>query len=79
MLRIVLQQLKDRKIIDDRLIFQNDGTNNWYSEVLLPSPFLSRTRKDEHSESWTHAGGVVGKFTVGKAGGLSLNDNCDVF
>ena len=80
MLRIILQQIKEKKIIDDDLSYPNDDID-WYSEALLPSPFLARTRGDNLSESWTHADGVVGKFKIGKTdtGDLSLKDACDFF
>jgi hypothetical protein len=34
----------------------------------LPSPFLARSRRDPLGESWTHADGAVGHFTVGSIG-----------
>lgn len=34
----------------------------WFSEGLLYSAFLPRTRGDKLAESWTHADGVVGHF-----------------
>lgn len=37
----------------------------WFSEGLLPSPFLARHRGDPLAEGWTHADGVVGHFDVG--------------
>ncbi len=53
----------------------------WFSEALLPSPFLPRYRGDKLSESWTHADGVVGEFIIGENqyGDLSLKENCDFF
>lgn len=36
----------------------------WYSEALLPSPFLPRFRGDTLAESLTHADGVVGHFRM---------------
>lgn len=38
----------------------------WFSEALLPSAFLARYRGDPLAESWTHADGVIGHFTIGK-------------
>ena len=64
MLRIILQEIKDKKIIHSDLSYQ-DNNVDWFSEALLPSPFLARTRGDKLSESWTHADGVVGKFHIG--------------
>ena len=40
----------------------------WYSEALLPSAFLSRFRGDPHGESYTHADGVIGHFSIGGNG-----------
>ncbi len=52
----------------------------WFSEALLPSPFL---RGKAGREGYTHADGVVGKFCIGedkkKKGKLSLNPGCDFF
>ncbi len=44
----------------------------WYSEALLPSPFLPRTRGDRLAESYTHADGAVGHFTIGGSGAGDL-------
>lgn len=35
---------------------------NWYSEVLLSSPFGARQRADSLAEGFTNADGVVGQF-----------------
>lgn len=80
MLRIILQQIKDKGIIHEDLLFP-DNNIDWFSEALLPSPFFARTRGDSLSESWTHADGVVGKFEIGKkdTGGLTLKDSSDFF
>lgn len=40
----------------------------WCSEALLHSQFLPRSRGDQLSESWTHADGVVGHFSIGGSG-----------
>jgi hypothetical protein len=80
MLRIILQQIKEKRIIHKDLTYPNDDID-WYSEALLPSPFLARNRGDNLSESYTHADGVVGKFKIGKkeTGDLTLIDSCDFF
>jgi len=80
MLRIVLQQIKEKEIVHEDLSFPDDSID-WFSEALLPSPFLARTRGDILSETWTHADGVVGKFDIGKkdTGDLILKDSCDFF
>jgi hypothetical protein len=46
----------------------------WYSEALLPSRFLPQRRGDIRAESFTHADGVVGHFTIspGERGEASL-------
>ena len=40
----------------------------WFSEALLRSQFLPRTHGDLLAESWTHADGVIGHFTIGDVG-----------
>jgi hypothetical protein len=40
----------------------------WFSEALLPSRFLPRTRGDALAEAWTHADGIIGQFEIGKDG-----------
>ena len=37
----------------------------WFSEALLPSQFLPRSRGDPLGEGWTHADGVIGNVTIG--------------
>jgi len=46
----------------------------WYSEALLPSAFLPEWRGDSRAESWTHADGVIGHFSIGDGakGNLTL-------
>ncbi len=53
----------------------------WYSEALLPSPFLPKDKKDKFAESWTHADGVIGDFEIGKEnkGGLTLKPEAKHF
>ncbi|MDR4886307.1 hypothetical protein RGU12_01955 [Fredinandcohnia sp. QZ13] len=55
--------------------------SKWYSEALLPSPFLPEFRGDTLSEAHTHADGVIGKFKIGSSGhgDLVLEDDCDQF
>ena len=78
-LRIILLQIKEKRIVHQDLLFPDNV--DWFSEALLPSPFLARKRGDNLSESWTHADGVVGKFEIGKkdTGDLILKDSCDFF
>lgn len=40
----------------------------WFSEGLLPSQFLPRTRGDPLGEGWTHADAVVGHVAVSRVG-----------
>jgi len=46
--------------------------SRWYSEALLPSAFLPRSRSDSLAESWTHADGVIGHFEIGKGAKANL-------
>src|SRR4051812_42560146 len=66
LLRLTLDW-SERHAPDHHRLFFLPGAR-WYSEALLPSQFLPRYRGDKLSESWTHADGVVGHFTVGIAG-----------
>lgn len=73
MLRLVLDWLSRHHGIDHDLSFA--PSDKWYSEALLPSAFLARTRGDRLAESWTHADGVIGDIVIGKNrdGDLSLS------
>ena len=66
MLRVILDWYSHQNIDDHHLSFSKDA--RWYSEILLPSPFLPRFQKDLFSESYTHADGAIKHFTVGKSG-----------
>jgi hypothetical protein len=46
--------------------------SRWYSEALLPSAFLPRSRPDSLAESRTHADGVIGHFEIGKGAKANL-------
>ena len=72
MLRLVLSLFEELQIADHPLAMP--GSCRWYSEALLPTPFLPRTRKDQFGESWTHADGVIGHFAIGSGakGDLAL-------
>ena len=39
--------------------------NKFFSEGLLPSPFLTKGKKNPFAESHTHADGVIGDFIIG--------------
>ncbi len=70
MLRLVLHWFSMNPVIGHPLIFPSDGF--WFSEALLPSPFLPRHRGDPLSESRTHADGVIGQVIIGKQGKADL-------
>jgi len=55
--------------------------SQWYSEALLPSAFLPEWRGDSRAESWTHADGVIGHFSIGDGakGNLTLNPDATHF
>jgi hypothetical protein len=55
--------------------------SRWYSEALLSSPFLTKCKKNNLSESYTHADGVIGDFQIGHSGkgDLVLNEDCEQF
>lgn len=74
MLRIVLDWFSRHPGIDHTLSFNQ--SDKWYSEALLSSAFLARTRGDKLAESWTHADGVIGNFLIGanRDGDLTLSE-----
>ena len=78
MLRLILNWFANNPGIEyEGLSIPNDCT--WFSEALLPSPFL---RGKTEREGYTHADGVAGKFYIGedkKKGKLFLREDCDFF
>lgn len=64
LLRLVLDWFFTHNVPNHPLEFHANA--KWFSEALLPSPFLARFRGDPLAESWTHADGVIGRFTIGK-------------
>ena len=70
LLRLVLDWFASHSIPDHPLAFAAEAS--WFSEALLPSPFLARFRGDELAESWTHADGVIGHFKIGEGGKADL-------
>lgn len=62
MLRFMLDRLAKNREIQHDLCFAPYAS--WYSEALLASRFLPEQRGDSKAESYTHADGVVGHFTV---------------
>jgi hypothetical protein len=65
----------------DCLPFRFEPTARWFSEALLYSAFLPRSRGDQLAESLTHADGVVGQFLFDAAtkAGLVLDPKCSQF
>jgi hypothetical protein len=62
MLRLVLDWLDQNRQVEHPLSFRAGA--RWYSEALLPSRFLPKTRDDSRAESFTHADGIIGHFGV---------------
>jgi len=62
MLRLVLDWLDRNRQVEHPLSFS--ASARWYSEALLPSRFLPKTRGDSRAESFTHADGIIGHFGV---------------
>ena len=72
LLRLVLDWFSTHPVPDHPLTCSENA--QWFSEALLPSPFLSRYKGDHLAETWTHADGVIGHFQIGGKNrtGLSL-------
>ena len=72
LLRLALDWFSRNSIASHPLSVPPDGC--WYSEALLPSAFLPRSRGDPLGELWTHADAAIGHFRVGAGakGDLSL-------
>ncbi len=72
LLRLVLDWFDRDRTLSHQLSFLPGA--RWYSEALLPSRFLPQRRGDERAESFTHADGVVGHFSIapGERGEASL-------
>ena len=71
LLRLFFDWFSGHEVEDHPLSFPQGA--RWFSEALLPSAFLPRSRKDPLGESWTHADGVIGHFRVGGAGKTDLS------
>jgi hypothetical protein len=71
-LRLVLDWFDRNRDFIHPLSFAPDA--RWYSEALLPSRFLPQTRGDQRAESFTHADGVIGHFSIspGQRGDASI-------
>lgn len=72
MLRLVLDWFDRNRELSHSLSFAPEA--RWYSEALLPSRFLPQTRGDPRAESFTHADGVIGHFSIspGLSGDASI-------
>jgi hypothetical protein len=66
MLRLILDWFSRQPSSTHQLSFEKDA--RWYSEILLPSQFLPRFQTDPQAESYTHADGVIGHFSIGRSG-----------
>jgi hypothetical protein len=62
MLRLVLDWFDRNRDRPHEIAFRPEA--RWYSEALLPSRFRPRRRGDDKAESFTHADGVVGHFSI---------------
>ena len=62
MLRLVLDWFDRNRNIIYPLAFAPNA--RWYSEALLPSRFLPQKRGDKRAESFTHADGIIGHFSI---------------
>lgn len=70
LLRLILDWFSTHPVPNHPLAFPEKA--QWFAEALLPSAFLARHARDPLAESWTHADGVVGNFTIGRAGKADL-------
>ena len=79
LLRLVLDWLDRHREVEHPLSFMPGA--RWYSEALLPSRFLPRTRGDKLAESFTHADGLIGHFDVdsGQRGDARLRPGVQQF
>lgn len=70
LLRIIIDWFSRHRVDDYPLSFQRGSV--WFSEALLPSPFLPRNRGDLLGETRTHADGVIGQIDIGRTGKADL-------
>lgn len=71
LLRLVIDWFSRNDVPEHHLTFLKGS--RWYSEALLPSAFLPRSRGDPLGESWTHVDGAIGAFEIGKEGKADLS------
>jgi hypothetical protein len=79
LLRLILDWFSTHEVKDHPLSFSESA--RWFSEALLPTAFLPRSRQDPLGESWTHADGVIGHFEIGNRGrgDLCLSEGANHF
>jgi len=70
LLRLILEWFSGQGPIGHPLDFHSGA--RWFSDALLPSPFLPRFQKDPLAEARTHADGVIGQIEIGRAGKSDL-------
>lgn len=61
-LRLILDWFDRNRDFQHPLAFAPEAC--WYSEALLPSRFLPQMRGDTRAESFTHADGIIGHFSI---------------
>lgn len=79
MTRLLVEISTEAKIRLHNIDFGN--INHWYSEGLLSSPFLARSRNDTLAEGYTHADMALGDFIVDAAnrGDISVKETDGIF
>lgn len=75
MLRLLLDWFSGQPASNHQLSFEKGA--RWYSALLLPSQFLPRYQRDPQAETYTHADGVIGHFSVGRSGKGDIDLNSD--
>jgi len=79
MTRLLVEVSKDARIRLGNIDFA--VIEHWYSEGLMSSPFLARSRKDDLAEGYTHADMALGDFRVDFAnrGDITVEGAAGVF
>jgi hypothetical protein len=74
--RLLIFSITDFGLKEHPLYIQDNS--KYFSESLLYTPFLARSRKDSLAESFTHADSAIGEFNIGNdknKGSLILTGN----
>jgi hypothetical protein len=73
MLRLALDWFANHRKAPHELSFLPEA--RWYSEALIAPPFLTQGRRDPRAESYTHADGLIGHFSIlpGERGEATLS------